>query len=46
MGWIFKPASFSEKETYPLAFLVHGGPEGAWNADWSYRWNPQVKNHF
>lgn len=42
MGWLFKPSKFSIKETYPLAFLVHGGPESAWNADFSFRWNPQV----
>ena len=22
--------------------LFHGGPEGAWNADFGFRWNPQV----
>ena len=25
-----------------IAFLVHGGPQGAWEDGWSYRWNPQV----
>ncbi|MEJ7700584.1 MAG: S9 family peptidase [Pyrinomonadaceae bacterium] len=22
--------------------LIHGGPQGAWNNNWGYRWNPQV----
>jgi dipeptidyl aminopeptidase/acylaminoacyl peptidase len=26
----------------PLAVLIHGGPQGSWNNDWSYRWNPQL----
>ncbi|KAJ3274770.1 hypothetical protein HK104_004019, partial [Borealophlyctis nickersoniae] len=44
MGWLFKPVSFDVHSTrqYPLAFLIHGGPEGAWNDGWSYRWNPQT----
>ena len=41
-GWIFKPPQFDEFKQYPLAFLIHGGPESAWNDDWSIRWNPQV----
>ena len=31
-----------EGKKYPLAFLIHGGPEGAWNDEWGNRWNPQV----
>ncbi len=27
---------------YPVAFLIHGGPQGSWTDSWSYRWNPQV----
>lgn len=41
-AWIVKPADFDEGRRYPLLFLVHGGPQGAWNDAWSYRWNPQV----
>nr|KAJ3419467.1 hypothetical protein HK105_006912 [Polyrhizophydium stewartii] len=41
-GWLLKPPGFVKNGTYPLAFLIHGGPEGAWNDDWSTRWNPQV----
>ena len=41
-GWVLKPFDFDPSKTYPLAYLIHGGPEGAWNDDWSYRWNPQM----
>ena len=41
-GWFFKPHNFDAKKTYPLAFLIHGGPEGAWNDDWGLRWNQQI----
>jgi dipeptidyl aminopeptidase/acylaminoacyl peptidase len=40
--WILKPPGFDEKKKYPLAFLVHGGPQGAWEDGWSYRWNPEL----
>ncbi|KAK0039365.1 S9 family peptidase [Biomphalaria pfeifferi] len=29
-------------EKYPLIVLIHGGPQGAWNNNWGYRWNPQI----
>ncbi|MBA4182626.1 MAG: S9 family peptidase [Acidobacteria bacterium] len=41
-GYLIKPANFNEKNMYPLLVLIHGGPQGAWNNSWSYRWNPQV----
>ena len=41
-AWIVKPADFEEGRRYPLLFLVHGGPQGAWNDAWSNRWNAQV----
>ena len=45
-GWIIKPINFVSGKTYPLAFLIHGGPEGAWTHGWSYGWNPQIwANH-
>ena len=45
-GWIMKPVNFKEGRKYPLAFLVHGGPEGSWEPAWSYRWNPNLwANH-
>ena len=45
-GWVMKPINFKEGRKYPLAFLVHGGPEGSWEPAWSYRWNPNLwANH-
>jgi len=41
-GWIVKPANFNPRKKYPLAVLIHGGPQGAWLDNWGYRWNPQV----
>jgi len=41
-GWIVKPPNFNPKKKYPLAVLIHGGPQGAWSDNWGYRWNPQV----
>ncbi|RDA93106.1 hypothetical protein CP533_4129 [Ophiocordyceps camponoti-saundersi (nom. inval.)] len=39
---VVKPSSFDNSKKYPLAFLIHGGPQGAWTDDWSTRWNPAV----
>ncbi|MDQ3804922.1 MAG: S9 family peptidase [Acidobacteriota bacterium] len=41
-GWLFRPPQFDASKKYPLVVLVHGGPQGAWYDNWSYRWNPQV----
>ncbi|QKX54133.1 uncharacterized protein TRUGW13939_01217 [Talaromyces rugulosus] len=41
-AFVVKPSNFNPDEKYPLAFLVHGGPEAAWNDQWSTRWNPAV----
>lgn len=41
-GWILKPVGFKAGAKYPLAFLIHGGPQGAWDDSFSYRWNPQA----
>jgi dipeptidyl aminopeptidase/acylaminoacyl peptidase len=41
-AWIVKPADFKEGQKYPLLYLVHGGPQNAWNNGWGYRWNPQI----
>ena len=26
----------------PIAFVVHGGPQGSFGNGWSYRWNPRL----
>lgn len=41
-SWVVKPPKFREGKKYPTIFLIHGGPQGAWNNGWSYRWNPQL----
>ena len=41
-AWMMRPSFFKPGQKYPLAFLVHGGPQGAWNDQWSTRWNPAV----
>jgi len=40
--WILKPPGFDASKKWPVAFLVHGGPQGAWEDGWSFRWNPQA----
>lgn len=41
-GYVMKPAGFEEGERYPVAFIIHGGPQGSFSEGWSYRWNPQI----
>ncbi|MGB9198038.1 MAG: S9 family peptidase [Terriglobales bacterium] len=41
-GFLVKPPNFDANKKYPVKFLLHGGPEGAWGDDWSYRWNPEL----
>ena len=40
--WMLKPPGFDPSKKWPLAYLVHGGPQGAWEDGWSYRWNPEA----
>ncbi|MFD2365574.1 prolyl oligopeptidase family serine peptidase [Pseudoduganella sp. GCM10020061] len=41
-GYVMKPWNAAPGGKYPVAFLVHGGPQGSFGNGWSYRWNPQV----
>jgi len=41
-GHVMKPWNYEPGKKYPVAFLVHGGPQGSFGNGWSYRWNPQV----
>jgi dipeptidyl aminopeptidase/acylaminoacyl peptidase len=41
-GFIVPPPNFDETRKYPVKFLIHGGPQGAWGDAWSYRWNPEL----
>lgn len=40
--WVLKPPGFDPAKKWPLVYLVHGGPQGAWEDGWSYRWNPEL----
>jgi dipeptidyl aminopeptidase/acylaminoacyl peptidase len=41
-GFMIKPPGFIPNKKYPLKFLIHGGPQGAWGNDWTYRWNAEL----
>ncbi len=41
-GYVVKPWNYVEGQKYPVAFLIHGGPQGSFGNGWSYRWNPQT----
>jgi len=41
-GWTLKPPGFDGARRYPLVYLVHGGPQGAWVDNWHARWNYQM----
>ncbi len=38
-GFVLKPPGFEPGKKYPVLFLIHGGPQGAWHDDWHARWN-------
>ncbi|MDP3404945.1 MAG: S9 family peptidase [Brevundimonas sp.] len=38
-AYVIKPAGYVEGRKYPVAFLIHGGPQGSFGNAWSYRWN-------
>jgi len=40
--WLIKPPDFDASKKYPFVFLIHGGPQGAWEDAWSPRWNPSL----
>ncbi len=41
-GYVVKPVDFEEGKKYPVAFLIHGGPQGSFGNKFHYRWNPQA----
>ncbi len=41
-AYVVKPADFDPARTYPVAFLIHGGPQGSFGNTFHYRWNPQA----
>ena len=41
-GFVIPPPAYDPAKKYPVKFLIHGGPQGAWGDMWSYRWNPEL----
>jgi dipeptidyl aminopeptidase/acylaminoacyl peptidase len=41
-GFVVKPAGWVAGQKYPVAFLIHGGPQGSFGDHFHYRWNPEV----
>lgn len=41
-AYVVKPVDFDPTKKYPVAFLIHGGPQGSFGNDFHYRWNPQA----
>jgi len=41
-GYLVHPVDFDPARKYPVAFLIHGGPQDTFGNDFHYRWNPQV----
>jgi dipeptidyl aminopeptidase/acylaminoacyl peptidase len=41
-GFVMKPYGFKAGARYPIAFVIHGGPQTSFSNGWSYRWNPQT----
>lgn len=41
-SWFLPPVGYQEGRQYPLCVLIHGGPQGAWDDHFHYRWNPQL----
>jgi dipeptidyl aminopeptidase/acylaminoacyl peptidase len=41
-GFLIRPPGFDASKKYPVKFLIHGGPQGAWGDSWSYRWNAEL----
>lgn len=41
-GYVVKPWNFAAGGKYPVAFIIHGGPQGSMGNSFHYRWNPQT----
>ena len=41
-AWMVKPVDFDPDRRYPVAFIIHGGPQGSSSNNFHYRWNPQI----
>ena len=41
-GFFVKPPAFTPGKKYPMIYLIHGGPQGQWGDNVTYRWNAQL----
>jgi dipeptidyl aminopeptidase/acylaminoacyl peptidase len=41
-AWVIAPANYDKSKKYPVAFLVHGGPQSSFGDQFHYRWNAQA----
>jgi dipeptidyl aminopeptidase/acylaminoacyl peptidase len=41
-GYVVKPWNYEAGRKYPVAFIIHGGPQGSMGDSFHYRWNPQT----
>ena len=41
-GFVIKPVGYVEGKKYPVAFLIHGGPQGSFGDMWTFRWNAET----
>ena len=41
-SWLVKPINFKPEKKYPLAFIIHGGPQSSWKDYWNIKWNPKI----
>ncbi len=41
-GYVVKPPNIKRGQTYPVALVIHGGPEGSLANEWHWRWNAQT----
>jgi dipeptidyl aminopeptidase/acylaminoacyl peptidase len=41
-AYVVRPVDFDPARKYPVAFLIHGGPQGSFGNTFHYRWNPQA----
>jgi dipeptidyl aminopeptidase/acylaminoacyl peptidase len=41
-AWLTGPVDFDPGKKYPVAFIIHGGPQGSSSNNFHYRWNPQI----
>ena len=41
-GYVVAPPGMDTGKRYPIAFVVHGGPQSSFQNQWNWRWNAQT----